>query len=200
MSSGTATDMVGENDQATLLRLARQALETAVRGEPFPPLDMQGLSESLCAPRATFVTLTRRGALRGCIGVLQAQLPLAEDVREHAVAAALQDFRFPPVRPEEVGDIDIEISILTPPRPLEYDQPEDLLTLLRPGTDGVIIESGLHRATFLPQVWEKVPDAQSFLTMLCEKAALPGQAWRKGVLKVYTYQVQSFHEGRPHNS
>jgi AmmeMemoRadiSam system protein A len=121
-------------------------------------------------------------------------MPLADDVREHAVAAAVEDFRFSPVRPDEVSSIEVEISVLTPPRPLRYELVDELLGKLRPGIDGVILESGYHRATFLPQVWDKVPDPEAFLGMLCEKAGLAYDAWRKGDLRVSTYQVESFHE------
>jgi len=193
MDSAVSSGLAGA-DKEYLLKLARQALEAASRGEPLPPLKREALPPSLEEPRATFVTLTRRGALRGCIGALQAQMPLVDDVRDHAVAAALQDFRFPPVRPDEVNSIEIEISVLTPSRPVRYESNEDLLRQLRPGIDGVILESGFHRATFLPQVWDKVPDPETFLGMLCEKAGLAYDTWRKGGLRVSTYQVENFHE------
>jgi AmmeMemoRadiSam system protein A len=181
-------------EKQVLMRLAREALQAAVTGSRLPPLDLKGFSERLGSPGATFVTLTRRGALRGCIGALQAQIPLAEDVRQHAVAAALDDFRFPPVQPNELDQIEIEVSVLTEPEPLRYDGPEDLIRRLRPDVDGVILTSGAHRATFLPQVWEKVPAPELFLDMLCEKAGLPDNSWREGHLQVSTYQVESFHE------
>jgi len=180
--------------RSTLLRLAREAVEQAAAGSPGPSPRLEDLPEALRASRATFVTLTCKGALRGCLGALQASLPLAEDVVVHARAAASEDFRFHPVRPEETPGIDIEISILSDPAPLEYRDAEDLMARLRPGVDGVILVSGLHRATFLPQVWEKVPHASQFLGMLCEKAGLPPAAWRTVHPDVLTYQVESFHE------
>jgi AmmeMemoRadiSam system protein A len=140
------------------------------------------------------VTLTSGGDLRGCIGALQATIPLAEDLVVHARAAATEDFRFYPVRPEETAGIEIEISILSDPVPLEYTDADDLMAKLRPGIDGVILTSGMHRATFLPQVWEKVPQPHQFLDMLCEKAGLPRRAWRTGHPDVLTYQVESFKE------
>jgi AmmeMemoRadiSam system protein A len=181
-----------------LLRLARQALVETADGNPLPALDPQGLPARLLAPAATFVTLTRRGALRGCIGALQATLPLMEDVQQHARAAACEDYRFMPVLREEVPEIEIEISILSEPQPLAFASPEELLTRLRPGVDGVILMLGLYRATFLPQVWEKVPDAETFLSMLSEKAGLPPDAWRASGMQVLTYQVESFHEAQAH--
>lgn len=177
-----------------LLRLARQAVERAAAGQPGPDVDLGSLPEGLSAERAAFVTLTLRGDLRGCIGALQATMPLARDVVEHARAAATEDFRFYPVQPDEATELAIEISVLSDPAPLTYAQPDDLLILLRPGVDGVILVSGLHRATFLPQVWEKVPSAALFLDMLCEKAGLPRRAWRTGHPDILTYQVESFHE------
>lgn len=177
-----------------LLRLARQAVERAAAGQPGPDVDLGSLPEALSAERAAFVTLTLRGDLRGCIGALQATMALARDVVEHARAAATEDFRFYPVRPDESTALAIEISVLSEPAPLAYAQPDDLLTLLRPGLDGVILVSGLHRATFLPQVWEKVPSPALFLDMLCEKAGLPRRAWRTGHPDILTYQVESFHE------
>ena len=116
------------------------------------------------------------------------------DVRENAVAAALQDPRFPPVRLEELGDLHIEVSVLSIPQRLEYDDVHDLVAKLRPGVDGVVIERGWNRATFLPQVWEKVPDAHQFLQHLCSKAYLPVDAYRDADLDVYTYQVEKFEE------
>lgn len=180
--------------RSLLLRLARQAMELAASGKPGPALRLEDLPETLRAPHATFVTLTSRGDLRGCIGALQASLPLAEDVVEHARAAATEDFRFHPVRPEETSGIEIEISILSDPVPLEYGDADDLVASLRPNTDGVILTSGRHRATFLPQVWEKIPEPHQFLDLLCEKAGLPRRAWHTGHLDVLTYQVESFEE------
>jgi uncharacterized protein len=177
-----------------LLKLARQAVEQAAAGKPGPALRLDELPEALRAPHATFVTLTSRGDLRGCIGALQASLPLAEDVLVHARAAATEDFRFYPVRPEETPGLEIEISILSNPARLEYSDADDLVAKLRPGIDGVILSSGLHRATFLPQVWEKIPQPHQFLDLLCEKAGLPRRAWRTGHLEVQTYQVECFQE------
>ncbi len=181
-------------ERSILLRLAREAIEDAVNGRPLKALDLESLPPALRQPGATFVTLTRQGELRGCIGALEAYQPLAEDVREHAVGAALQDYRFPPVQPQELPETKIEISRLTPPQPLHYETPEQLLNLLRPGIDGVILRDGLQRATFLPQVWEKLPDAKDFLDHLCLKMGAPASLWRHKRLQVYIYQVEEFHE------
>jgi uncharacterized protein len=197
MSDVETRSRIGRGEQIALLRIAREAVEAAARGEDMPPLDLADCPERLRATGASFVTLTRSGALRGCIGGLQAAIPLALDVREHALAAATEDYRFLPVQPEEVAELEIEVSVLTEPRVLEYASPQELLQRLRPGIDGIILSSGLRRATFLPQVWEKVPDPATFLSMLCEKAGLRENAWREGGLQVATYQVESFHEIQP---
>lgn len=186
--------LLSPEERALLLKLARQALEAGVRGEPLAPLDLRSLSPALVQLGATFVTLTRHGDLRGCVGALEPYLPLAEDVREHAIAAALQDYRFPPVQPAELAEIKIEISRLTLPQDLEYTTPDDLIARLRPGIDGVTLIDGRMRATFLPQVWEKLPQPETFLTHLCHKMGAPGDLWRRKKLRVQVYQVEEFHE------
>ncbi len=185
---------LSEEERQILLRLAREALERGVRGLPLPPLDWQNLPPRLREPGASFVTLTRNGRLRGCIGALEATQPLAEDVREHAIAAALHDPRFPPVTPEELPDIRLEVSYLTPLEPLSYRTPEELIRKLRPGVDGVVISDGWRKATFLPQVWDQLPDPRTFLDHLCVKMGAPPGCWYREPLKVWVYQVEKFHE------
>jgi len=186
--------------RTTLVQLARQALEDSVLGRSPEPLDMDSLSAPLLEMGASFVTLTIRGQLRGCIGTLDAYQSLAEDVCAHAVDAALHDYRFPPVQPQELPFIDIEISRLTKPTPLAYKDGNELLHLLRPGVDGVILRDGTHKSTFLPQVWEKLPDPVDFLDHLCEKMGAPANLWRRKHLDVSIYQVEEFHEKRPNTS
>lgn len=190
-------DYLSEEDRGLLLRLARQALERGVRRESKYTLDLQALPENLRQAGASFVTLTRHGELRGCIGALDAYQPLAEDVCEHAVAAALQDYRFPPVTPDELPEIEIEISRLTTPKPLVYNDPNDLPRRLHPPIDGVVLKDGFRRATFLPQVWEKLPDPEVFLSHLCQKMGAPPDLWKHKILEVLTYQVEEFHESIP---
>ncbi len=177
-----------------LLKLARQALEMGVHGQSISPVDLGSLPPALREEGASFVTLTIDGQLRGCIGTLQARLPLAEDVREHAVAAALDDYRFPPVSPRELDEIEIEISRLTAPQPVEYASPEELLQTLRPGIDGVVLHDRFRRATFLPQVWQQLPEPERFLDHLCQKMGAPRDFWRCNPLTVEIYQVEEFHE------
>ena len=181
-------------EKLTLLKLARQALEAGVRGHPLPNLEETSLTPALRADGASFVTLTIHGNLRGCIGALEPYQPLAEDVREHAVAAALEDYRFPTVQEGELADIEIEVSRLTVPVQLKYVDADDLLKKLNPGKDGVILRDGVHRATFLPQVWEKIPDPDGFLANLCYKMGTAPDTWRRKHLEVLVYRVEEFHE------
>jgi uncharacterized protein len=187
-------DKLTPEEQQTLLRLAREALKCGVKGEHLPPLDASILTSRLLADGASFVTLTEAGQLRGCIGTLEPYQSLAQDVREHAVAAALEDPRFPPVNVREVDRIHIEVSRLTRPVPLQYKDANDLLGKLRPNIDGVILRDGFHRATFLPQVWEKIPDPAEFLDNLCYKMGANPDLWQRKHLEVLIYQVEEFHE------
>lgn len=179
-------------EKRTLIRLAGEAIECAVNRYPVDPLALESLPPGLRQPGVCFVTLHRDGRLRGCVGGLEARMPLAEDAREHATMAALCDFRFAPVRPDEVTGLAIEISVLSPHRPLEYRDPAELLFGLRPGVDGVTLSFEDRRATFLPQVWDKVPDVGQFLDRLCEKMGHTPGAWRRVRMNVFTYEVDSF--------
>ena len=181
-------------EQKTLLHLARTAMECGVKKEKLPRLDQTSLTPHLREDGASFVTLMMRGQLRGCIGALEPYQSLAEDVREHAVAAALEDPRFPAVSERELNDIQIEVSRLTRPVPLQYTDANDLLSKLRPHVDGVILRDGYHRATFLPQVWEKIPNPAEFLSNLCYKMGTPPDLWRTKHLDVLIYQVEEFQE------
>jgi AmmeMemoRadiSam system protein A len=185
---------LSENERKQLLGLAREALEYFVTGRPLPSLDLEDLSRPLREHGASFVTLTRKGQLRGCIGSLTPNQPLAEDVREHAIKAASQDYRFPVIKADELSEITIEVSRLTIPQDLEYEIPEDLAKLIRPGIDGVILVDGFQRATFLPQVWEKLPEPAIFLEHLCMKMGASPDLWRTKKLDVQIYQVEEFHE------
>ena len=190
------TDQLTDGEKQTLLRLAREAMEHGVHGKTLrvPPLDEASLTPRLLEHGASFVTLTIDGELRGCIGALEAYQPLVDDVREHAVAAALEDPRFRPVVEAELNRIKLEVSCLTAPRLLEYSSSADLLSKLRPHIDGVILKSDFRRATFLPQVWEKIPDPEDFLDHLCTKMGAKSNLWRNTKLQVYVYQVEEFHE------
>ena len=182
-----------------LLTLARATIANAVGAKS--SIALPDPLPRLTTPGAAFVTLhTRRDdlrgepRLRGCIGSLEARRPLVEDVRENAIAAALHDPRFSPVKAAELDNLVVEVSVLTAPQPLDFDGPDDLLRKLRPNIDGVLIERGWNRATFLPQVWEQLPSPEDFLGNLCYKAGLPPNAWRWPDLKVSIYQVEKFEE------
>jgi len=147
----------------------------------------------LKAPGATFVTLEKQGALRGCIGSLEAHRPLHEDVRANAIAAAFHDPRFPPLRAEEWPDLDLEVSVLSKPKPLPVTSEQDAMRQLVPGRDGVILSFDAHRATFLPQVWRQLPEPRLFLAQLKRKAGLPADFWHPA-LRLAVYRVEHFRE------
>ena len=187
-----SADKLTQEERDCLLKLARQALEIGLSGNRLPALQLELYSTKLKENGASFVTLTKQGKLRGCIGALEPYQSLIEDVREHAIAAATQDYRFPPVGLDELADIEIEISRLTPPMALAYQGGDDLLSKLKPGIDGVVLRDGFQRATFLPQVWDKLPNSEDFLNHLCSKmGSLPG-IWRTKKLEVLTYRVEEF--------
>lgn len=142
----------------------------------------------------TFVTLKIGGGLRGCIGNLEPGGTISTDIRHNALGAAFHDHRFSPLTPAEFSRLHISISVLTHSAPLEYRDGDDLVARLRPGIDGVILRHGRRTATFLPQVWEQLPDPVQFLTHLCLKAGLPEGQWRSGDVEILTYQVQYFAE------
>lgn len=187
-------ERMSEEEKKYLLTLARETLEACVKGNPLPRIEDSKLTPILRSNGASFVTLTIHGELRGCIGALEPYQPLAEDVREHTMAAAQEDYRFHPVREEEIPSIAIEISRLTTPVPLDYRNYQDLVEKLNPGIDGVILHDGFHRATFLPQVWEKLPREEDFLSNLCYKMGVAPDTWRVKHLEVLIYQVEDFHE------
>lgn len=179
-----------------LLRLARQTIAEQLGRNPEQPVVEKELDDPLLRQhRGVFVTLNKQGMLRGCIGSLLGVESITKGVRRHAVNAALHDHRFPLLSGDELELITIDISVLTAPQELEYDNSDDLLNKLRPHVDGVILkEPGGAGATFLPQVWEQIPVAEMFLEHLCLKAGLAKNRWREGLLRVQTYQVQHFTE------
>ncbi len=183
-----------QSERTILLQIARTSIEAAVRNLPLPEIDLDTLTPALRENGASFVTLTIAGRLRGCIGTLEAYQPLAKDVREHAIAAALEDYRFSPLSEPELEEVEIEVSRLTPTQPLSYQNPMDLPGLLQPFKDGVVLQDDHRKATFLPQVWEQLPDPQEFLTHLCLKMGASGNVWREKVLKGGDLQRGEFRE------
>lgn len=174
-----------------LLNLAWKTLRRYVIDRRLPEVDPETVPFRLREPWACFVTLRRRGALRGCIGTLTAEQPLYLAVMENARNAA-RDPRFPPLEEWELNDLTVEISVLSEKCPLDARSPEEIERKLRPGIDGVILERFGARATFLPQVWEDLPDPVEFLARLCQKAGLPADAWRQPGTRIFTYQVEKF--------
>jgi len=187
---GDLTEAQGEY----LLSEARKTIAERLSGKTETSAKAKNLPAVFNEKRGTFVTLTTHGNLRGCIGHIIPQESLIEGIRENAINAAFRDPRFGPLTQNEWKNVHIEISILTEPKPLAYTDSKDLLDKLRPGVDGVILKKGFHQSTFLPQVWEQLPDKKAFLNHLCLKAGLDGNAWKKGDLEVSTYQVQAFEE------
>lgn len=189
-----STDAMNANAGATLLALARAAIGEKFGEASAPVREAKWLQQ----PAATFVTLTRNGELRGCIGSLEAKRPLLADLRDNAAGAAFRDPRFKPLTREEWADTKVEVSLLSPLEPLSPPSEEALFALLRPGVDGVLIEYGHHRSTFLPQVWEQLPKPRDFLAQLRRKAGLPPDFWEPG-FKVWRYTVAKWREpGDPH--
>ena len=180
---------MSEEQGAVLLAIARESLAAALgvgketpRGEPW-----------LRETGATFVTLREHGDLRGCVGTIQAWRPLLDDVRSNARAAAFSDSRFPPVQAREYRDISMEVSLLSSCEPCEFGCEEEALTRLRPGIDGIVFEYRERRSTFLPQVWEQLPQPWEFLAQLKRKAGLPPTFWDPEV-KLFRYTVTKWCE------
>lgn len=177
-----------------LVKLARQTLAKRLNTKSVK-IDPDALKDpAFQEHRGTFVTLTVHKQLRGCIGNLDSTESILDGIRRNAVNAGFHDPRFPPLIADELDEVDIEVSILAEPKPLEYTDSKDLLSKLHVGEDGVILKKGPFSATFLPQVWAQLPRPEDFLSHLCMKAGLSSDAWRKNHLEIMTYQVQYFEE------
>lgn len=169
-----------------LIDLARESIVHGLKTGRQPSVDAQAYPQPLRRVAATFVTLKHQGRLRGCIGTLEAHRPLVVDVAEHAYAAAFRDPRFPPLSAAELPELEIEISILSAPEPLHFKNEAELLRSLRPGVDGLILEDHGRRGTFLPSVWESLPQREEFLRQLKVKCGLPPDYWSP-TLRAYRY-------------
>ena len=187
-------EKLGAADRKFLLELARKTLVSVTAGGSVPEVAEKDVPPKLAEKQACFVTLTKDGALRGCIGHLTAMEPLHQAVADNARNAALRDPRFLPVKPDELDKIKIEISVLTEPQPLAFSSPEDLLSKLHPNEDGVLLHIGPRTATFLPQVWAQIPDKVKFLEHLSEKAGCEPSDWRGKGVSVSIYHVECFEE------
>lgn len=188
--------MLTDPQKIILLRWARQTIEEELGQQATNPVTEEELDDpELRQRRGVFVTLNLDGALRGCIGSLLGLESLTAGVRRNAINAALRDHRFPLLTMDELAEVIIEISVLTPPQNLEHTDGYELTSLLHPGIDGVILKSPEGAgATFLPQVWEQLPEPETFLRNLCLKAGVPADSWQHGNLTVQTYQACHFNE------
>lgn len=188
------SEKLNDGEKQTLLKVARESIEFLIQEKTLAKLNLQSFPLTLQEQGASFVTLTIQNKLRGCMGALEAYQPLVEDVREHAIAAAFEDPRFRPVEKSELNRIRIEVSRLGAPQALSYDSGEDLIKKINPHIDGVIVKYGERKATFLPQVWEKISDPKEFMNQLCYKMIGQANLWRESKLQVFTYQVEEFRE------
>lgn len=183
---------------ATLLPIARATIADALGRTQFAPEDAPWLQ----GPGACFVTLNQRGVLRGCIGTLEVRRSLLEDVKANALAAAFHDPRFSPLTAQELDVTSMEVSVLSPVQTMAFCSEADALSQLRPGIDGVVFAFGHHRSTFLPQVWEQLPDPKTFMAHLKRKAGLAADFWADGIT-LQRYTVTQWIEPRgspPHAS
>lgn len=178
-----------EAQQQQLLAIAKHSIEHGLHtGRPLV-VNLSDYPAELAAKRATFVTLHSGGQLRGCIGMLEALRPLAQDIAENAFSAAFKDPRFPPLTPEEWPQVSIHLSLLTPAEPVAFASEADLIQQLRPHVDGLILVENSRRGTFLPSVWESLPSAREFLRHLKQKAGLPADYW-SDTLKIFRYTAE----------
>ncbi len=183
--------MLSEQNRQLLRSLAYDSIKHGLETGRALEINPADFPEELRVNRATFVTLHRKRQLRGCIGILKPVRPLAEDVAYNAWAAAFTDSRFSPLGPGELDDLDIHISILGTPEDMHFSSEDDLVKQIRPGTDGLILEDGFHRGTFLPSVWESLSNPREFLNHLKQKAGLPSNHWSE-TLKIKRYTVEEF--------
>lgn len=185
--------MMKPEHQAILLEIARVSISTFLEtGKQYSP-DLKTLPEELQEHHATFVTLHLDKRLRGCIGMLEACRPLAQDVAENAYSAAFEDPRFPQVTQTEFPNIKIHISALSTPAEITCTSEQDLLSKIRPNVDGLILDEHGRRGTFLPSVWEELPTPELFLAHLKMKAGLPTDYW-SDTIRVFRYTAEYFGE------
>lgn len=179
--------------QQQMLQLARASIAYGLQHGQALPLTLNDYDDTLQQPGACFVTLNKHQQLRGCIGSLQAHRPLVEDISQQAYAAAFRDPRFSPLAEDELPELQLEISILSPLQAMQFDSEQHLLAQIRPHIDGLLLQDGLHKGTFLPLVWQKLPDKQRFWQQLKRKAGLPDDHWSDS-LQCFKYQTQVFED------
>lgn len=185
--------ILSNKEKKELLKLARSIIAAELNADEkvyYP----DKIPESLEQKQGCFVTLHKNNNLRGCIGNIEPSKSLISGIKENAINAAFRDPRFPPLKLDELEKIEIEISILTVPEPLDYEDYEDLKAKLKSGIHGVIISKGWKKSTFLPQVWKQLPDKEVFLSHLCLKAGMDKDCWQDKNLDVKVYEVEYFSE------
>jgi AmmeMemoRadiSam system protein A len=183
--------ILSDGMRATLIDVARLSILSAVHSSDSIPPEASAYPRPLRAERATFVSLQSGEDLRGCCGTLEPHRPLVLDVWQSARAAACEDKRFKPVLPRELEDLELEISVLTPLTPIAVASQRELLATLRRGVDGVYLRLGSRQATFLPKVWDSLPEPEQFLTQLKNKAGLEQHFWSKE-MEWYRYGTERF--------
>lgn len=186
--------LLSKEQKTYLLSLARKTISDYFDKKEKTLLDSTKIDKELLSLAATFVTLTEFGQLRGCVGNLIAKKPLHQDVINNALLSAFFDNRFPQLKKDELKDIKIEISILSKPAPYSYDNISSLLEQIKSKKHGVIIQNGFNQATYLPQVWDDLPDKIQFLESLSLKAGLPKEAWKEKTTEFFYYTVEKFSE------
>jgi AmmeMemoRadiSam system protein A len=178
-------------EREILLRIAYQSICSGLQTRQPAAVSVDGVSARLSARRASFVTLHADEKLRGCIGSLEPRTSLAEDVSFNAYAAAFRDPRFRPLQADELDTLSLDISVLSPPERLEFDSESSLLEAIRPGIDGLILQDQAFRSTFLPSVWESLPEPARFLGHLKLKAGLAADYWSESI-RIWRYTTESF--------
>ena len=189
MAPGPLPEAAGSDPLERLPEMARASVEHGLHHGAAPPVRLEDWPDELRRQGASFVTLRRRSALRGCVGSLEPHRPLVVDVAENAYKAAFCDGRFPPLTPRELEDLEVHVSVLAPLERLDVGSEAELLARLRPGIDGLVLCEGPRRATFLPAVWESLSSPEAFLRALEEKAGLAGRPWSPK-REAYRYSVR----------
>ena len=182
--------MYTETEKQFIINLAKRSIEHYLAKNKLLKIGEGEVPESLKEKHSCFVTLNLARALRGCIGHLEPVQSLYLDIIENAAGAAFNDHRFAPLSAEEYPLVEIEVSVLAIPQELFFTSSQELLDKLRPIVDGVIIKKGKNSATYLPQVWEDLPNKEYFLNSLCQKAGLSADEWQKEGVRVWIYQVE----------
>ena len=185
--------VLSDEESKILLKLARSVITSKLKSDVVLEMPVN-VSGNLKEKRGCFVTLHKKGGLRGCIGTIEPTTPLIDCVEKNSFNSAFCDPRFPPLAFEELPDVEIEISVLTVPERIEFVDGQDLKNKLKPGIHGVILSRGARRSTFLPQVWEQLPDKELFLDHLCQKGGMSKKSWMDKETIVMVYEVEYFSE------